>query len=566
MKLSKANSTIILIFTCTAILVSFFPFSQISAGTNEISQSSSLSYVSHEPITIDSDDDFVSIGCIGNGTVEDPYIIENFSVNNISASVGISIINVTKYFIIQHCRIEVDYRGIEILGLPDYICTIYNNTFISCSYGIFIAGTDYALIVQNTFTDNERHGIDISHSDNLLIDNNTFYDSLCAIYLFYSDDAIICNNTCSNSFDSTIIGRVAENLTIVQNSINEPGYYPLYLYSIQKGLIAFNNFTSSDYSCNINYCSNLNIRNNLFKDMQDYGLFLYYCEASIVYHNIFMNNYKEGENSQAYNIEHTNTHIPNYWYNEVLQEGNFWSNYIGYGNYEIAGGICSDIYPLVGKDSDSDGLGDICETNIYGTNINNPDTDSDQLSDYDEVAVYQTNPLDIDSDRDFLTDHEEIFTYHTNPNSVDSDSDGLKDKDEIFEYNTSPINSDTDFDLMPDGWEIENGLNPLDPNDANQDADSDGLVNYEEYNFNTDVNCIDTDHDGLTDYEEISTYGTIPTNPDSDGDGRLDGQEITDGTDPLVPDEPAKTSSSLLGLVLCIIVISFIFSFRRRKY
>jgi hypothetical protein len=33
-------------------------------------------------------------------------------------------------------------------------------------------------------------------------------------------------------------------------------------------------------------------------------------------------------------------------------------------------------------------------------------------------------------------------------------------------------------------------------------------------------------------------YGTDPDNPDTDGDGSDDGQEVYDGTDPLSPNEP----------------------------
>ena len=40
---------------------------------------------------------------------------------------------------------------------------------------------------------------------------------------------------------------------------------------------------------------------------------------------------------------------------------------------------------------------------------------------------------------------------------------------------------DTDGDGIPDSWEILHGLNPLDPADASQDPDDDGLTNYQEY-------------------------------------------------------------------------------------
>ena len=44
---------------------------------------------------------------------------------------------------------------------------------------------------------------------------------------------------------------------------------------------------------------------------------------------------------------------------------------------------------------------------------------------------------------------------------------------------------------------------------------------------------IDSDNDGLKDWEE-NLYKTDPWNPDTDGDGYLDGEEINSGHNPLV--------------------------------
>jgi hypothetical protein len=43
----------------------------------------------------------------------------------------------------------------------------------------------------------------------------------------------------------------------------------------------------------------------------------------------------------------------------------------------------------------------------------------------------------------------------------------------------------------------------------------------------------DTDDDGLSDDDEVNIYGTDPNNPDTDGDGYLDGVEVENGYDPL---------------------------------
>ena len=48
----------------------------------------------------------------------------------------------------------------------------------------------------------------------------------------------------------------------------------------------------------------------------------------------------------------------------------------------------------------------------------------------------------------------------------------------------------------------------------------------------------DKDNDGLTTYDEIFVYDTDPELPDTDGDGRPDGEEVWNGGDPLVGDVP----------------------------
>ena len=45
----------------------------------------------------------------------------------------------------------------------------------------------------------------------------------------------------------------------------------------------------------------------------------------------------------------------------------------------------------------------------------------------------------------------------------------------------------------------------------------------------------DFDHDGLSNWDEVSSHQTDPLNPDTDGDGFMDGDEVTAGTNPLDP-------------------------------
>lgn len=84
------------------------------------------------------------------------------------------------------------------------------------------------------------------------------------------------------------------------------------------------------------------------------------------------------------------------------------------------------------------------------------------------------------------------------------------------------------------GEEDENGC-PLAPRCIRTeavDSDRDGLTDAEEETLGTDPFEPDSDGDGLYDREEVKVYETDPLNPDTDSDGYLDGDEVEAGYDP----------------------------------
>ena len=126
---------------------------------------------------------------------------------------------------------------------------------------------------------------------------------------------------------------------------------------------------------------------------------------------------------------------------------------------------------------------------------------------------------------------------------LDSDGDGLADFIELM-YGTDINKSDTDEDDLTDYQEIYlTDTNPLKfdsvtdgVSDAQADSDSDGLTNKQEIELGTDVNKPDTDDDGLSDDDEINIYVTDPLNPDTDADDLIDGDEPHIGLDPTNPE------------------------------
>ena len=94
-------------------------------------------------------------------------------------------------------------------------------------------------------------------------------------------------------------------------------------------------------------------------------------------------------------------------------------------------------------------------------------------------------------------------------------------------------NNDEDMDGLLRKQEEQIGTDPLNP-----DTDGDGLNDGEEVNiYKTDPLNPDTDGDGLPDGSEVNTYKTDPLNKDTDGDKLTDSEEVnTDKTDPLKMD------------------------------
>ena len=240
----------------------------------------------------------------------------------------------------------------------------------------------------------------------------------------------------------------------------------------------------------------------------------------------------------------------------------------------------SDLDPL-DADMDDDGIADGLELTTDPTLA---DSDGDGLSDGVEVGVTQrvlggasdvmgisysgsqgagflvdkdpdttTDPADDDSDDDGLLDGTEdangdgltdnviggtgtTGSGETDPNKADTDGDGVQDGTELGLR--IPEGDDTDPErFVPDG--DDETSDPLDTDsddggqaDGDEDANRNGVVDPGETNRNL-TSDDDTDRDGLPDAEELQA-GTNPLNPDTDGDGLLDGRETT--TSPLDAD------------------------------
>ena len=132
----------------------------------------------------------------------------------------------------------------------------------------------------------------------------------------------------------------------------------------------------------------------------------------------------------------------------------------------------------------------------------------------------------------------------------DTDDDGLVDFYE-YAYGSDIGVTDTDGDGLDDYYEVS--ISGTDPsrvdtddngiNDGDEDYDEDGLTILEEKSLGTDIWEADTDRDRMKDGDEVNVYGTDPLDPDTDKDELPDGDEPVLECDPLVPDTDGDGTS-----------------------
>ena len=180
-------------------------------------------------------------------------------------------------------------------------------------------------------------------------------------------------------------------------------------------------------------------------------------------------------------------------------------------------------------------------SNEYGmTDPTNPDTDNDSMWDGWET-YYGLDPLNgsdrfLDLDGDELPNLQE-YSYPTS--------------EQKWWRPTDPLDPDTDNDGLPDGWEAYNAIlweldNKFDPEDFHYyltsldptcpDSDLDVDTIWQDFNGNDIVDPgefleLPDNMTNLEEYEGTELYptGTDPNDPDTDGDGLSDWEELIDG-------------------------------------
>ncbi|MHA1971687.1 MAG: hypothetical protein ACTSW1_01770 [Candidatus Hodarchaeales archaeon] len=144
------------------------------------------------------------------------------------------------------------------------------------------------------------------------------------------------------------------------------------------------------------------------------------------------------------------------------------------------------------------------------------------------LNITYTNPCNPDTDGDTgVGDYDRTGApdkpHNEPPVSEILNSDGYELS---LDPPSDPCDADTDNDGLIDGLEGTRASTSNHTHYNNPDTDGDGLGDMQEILLGSNPRHPDSDHDLVTDGDEYFKYGTNPANPDTDFDGLLDGEEL----------------------------------------
>jgi|AntAceMinimDraft_8_1070364.scaffolds.fasta_scaffold10273_2 parallel beta-helix repeat protein len=280
----------------------------------------------HDQISIGSDDDLHAGNGVtsGSGSVDDPYIIDDWSIE-VRAGAGIEVKNTSAYLIIRNCTIVG--KGRTVIGII------------------------------------------VSRASHVEVNNCKLTDLAKGIFVYQSPMTIVDGNSCTNCIRG-IEGTESNAISIVGNKIDGALEHGIFLWRCHDALLASNTTRDGRNGLYLDSCHRDDLRNNYVKGMehgvflwdsfdcsitentiQDCGLGLavvHTSEGNLIFHNAFLNNDRPA----------TCDEIRNSWDGGYPTGGNFWE-----------GDPASDVFSgenqdQVGADGISDTSRDIPFNNV----------------------------------------------------------------------------------------------------------------------------------------------------------------------------------------------------------
>jgi len=416
--------------------------------------------------------------CRGSGTINEPYIIENVTIDASSSPTGSGIFienSKNEYFIIRNCTaynavmgsggIKLDntnngtltknncsnnFFGIYLepncnnntvsgntvnnVATGIYLTvncdnnTISGNTAKDTSYGIHLNGDcDNNFISENTV--NVSFGIGIylvSNCNNNTISGNTAINcSLSGISLSNCDYNNITGNTAKNNTHYGIYIDGCNNSTISGNTAND-NQYGIYLFQSNNNTISGNTASNNSFAGIrlINNCHNNTISGNTLNYNDDYGIYVYQSNNNTISGNTANDNKQRGIflNDSNNNIVSGNTANDNKYGINLFQSnnntisGNTANDNDDYGMYLQSGSSKNTISGNTASNNDNFGiiLDTDCDNNVISGNTANDNYVFGIYLNYSNENTVSGNTLSDNLIGICISDNSDENTIHEN--------------------------------------------------------------------------------------------------------------------------------------------------------
>lgn len=317
-----------------------------SSSTQNATVITNQQYIEYTPINIRNNADFKTHGFPGEGTQENPYLIEGLKIANAFETL-ISIQYTTVYFCIQnnyldgltldgfrngidlkeviHGTIDANivtncHQGIDIYGSSEI--TIANNKFYHNDYGIYIWESQNNTVVHNTILHCRYGGIGIYYTEYTIVAHNIVNDSLSGIAIDHYQQNIVIYNSISYCDTGVEIG-INYDTIVAHNTVTHCSY-GIHFFNGKNTTLHNNTITGNKEGIRLEGACNIIIINNSIVNNIDYGMtisdFIYsglhaaYIEKSednIIRENDFVGNNMGGTQAWDAGIKSVFTH--NYW-------------------------------------------------------------------------------------------------------------------------------------------------------------------------------------------------------------------------------------------------------------
>ena len=233
--------------------------------------------------------------CSGSGTINDPYIIKDCTIDGKNLTSCIEISNSIVYFRIENCIVfnsssSLDNAGIELTNVLNGQL-LDNNCSNNNGNGIRLSNSQHNLILGNVVVENDEYGIFLSVSHNNNITGNILNENYCGgIYLGLSTLNNISENRAFNNDQRGIyLSSSSNNNTIFRNNVtyNDDG---IFVSDSHNNTFTENNAEYNEYGIWVwKSDDNVIIVNSLNHNVL-IGLWLYKSNNTDVIRNVFIGN------------------------------------------------------------------------------------------------------------------------------------------------------------------------------------------------------------------------------------------------------------------------------------